>query len=192
MIIRDLPIVQIQISETESKHWSRVSPTRRFLFRIPSSRSLCVLGYGAFVLTSLLYASFYPMAKPALDRMDTPIFVAMQMIWLVPPALFLLFWSQWKINLQALLHSFLLGSCMATALFCLTLAIAYTSITETAMFSCMNGVIVVFFSWLLLRQRIHPFTWLACMCSMGGMVVLLFISRMHWQGIFLASLEGSS
>jgi drug/metabolite transporter (DMT)-like permease len=160
------------------------------LFRKPSSRSLRVLGYGAFVLTSLLYASFYPVAKPALDHMDTYIFVAMQMIWLVPPALFLLCWSHRQISLPAFLRSFVLGSCMAAALFCLTLAIAATSITETAMFSCMNGVIVVMVSWLIFRERIHLFTWIACACSGGGIVVLLSVSHLHWQGDLLAFIGG--
>jgi drug/metabolite transporter (DMT)-like permease len=160
------------------------------LFRKPSSRSMRVLGYGAFVLTSLLYASFYPVAKPALDRMDTSIFVAMQMIWLVPPALFLLFWPHLQITLSAFLRSFVLGSCMAAALFCLTLAIVSTSITETAMFSCMNGVIVVVVSWLIFRERIHLFTWIACACSVGGIVVLLSVSHLHWQGDLLAFIGG--
>jgi drug/metabolite transporter (DMT)-like permease len=174
----------------KQRPWYRGALAVRALFRLPSNRSPRLLGYGAFVLISLLYASFYPVAKPALDHMDTSIFVAMQMIWLVPPALFLLCWSRWQISLQAFLRSFVLGSCMAAALFCLTLAIASTSITETAMFSCMNGVIVVFVSWLIFRQRIHLFTWIACACSVGGIVVLLSVSHLHWQGDLLAFIGG--
>src|SRR5258708_11855285 len=101
-------------------------------------------GYAAFVLMSLLSASFYPVAQPALDRIDTAIFVAVQMLWLLPPALFLLLWSRRQITRKAVLHGFVAGSGMGIALLCLTLAMKDTSIVETAMFSCMNGVIVVF------------------------------------------------
>ncbi len=171
-------------------YWNRATQTARTFFRKRSIRSMRMWGYGAFILISLLYASFYPVAKSALDRIDTPIFVAMQMIWLVPPALFLLFCSRWQVSWQTLLHSVLLGSCMSAALLCLTWAIAFTSITETAMFSCMNGVIVVLISWLLFRQRIHLLTWFACVCSLGGIVALLSVSRMHWQGDLLAFIGG--
>jgi drug/metabolite transporter (DMT)-like permease len=171
-------------------YWNHVIAMVRSVFRARSRPSMRLWGYGAFILISLLYASFYPVARPALDRIDTPIFVAMQMLWLVPPALVLLFWSRWQVRWQALLHSVVLGSGMSAALFCLTWAIAFTSITETALFSCMNGVIVVLLSWLVFRQRVHLLTWLACLCSVGGIVVLFSVSRMHWQGDLLAFLGG--
>lgn len=190
MLTTDFVIPQRPEGRTSPRFWNRVAQPARTFLRLRSQRGMQVWGYGAFLLISLLYASFYPVAKPALDRIDTTIFVALQMIWLVPPALFLLFWSQWQISWQALLHSVLLGSCMSAALFCLTWAIAFTSITETAMFSCMNGVLVIVVSWLFFRQHIPLFTWLACVCSGGGIVVLLSVSRMHWQGDLLAFLGG--
>ncbi len=190
MLTTDLFIPQRPEAVNRHTYWNSVAQIARTVFRKRSSWPMHVWGYGAFILISLLYASFYPIAKPALDRIDTTIFVAMQMIWLVPPALFLLFCSRWHVSWQTLLHSFWLGSCMSAALFCLTWAIAFTSITETAMFSCMNGVIVVLLSWLLFRQRIHLLTWFACICSGGGIIILLSVSRMHWQGDLLAFIGG--
>ncbi|WP_126554878.1 DMT family transporter [Dictyobacter kobayashii] len=152
--------------------------------------SLRLCGYGAFILMSLFSASFYPVAKPALDRVDTAWFLVAQMVWLVPPAIFLLIWSRWRISWRSLLWGCGLGSCMAIALLFLTLAMVYTSITEIAMFSTMNGIIVILISWFLFRRRISFLTWLACLCSVLGIVVLLSVSDMHWMGDALAFMGG--
>jgi drug/metabolite transporter (DMT)-like permease len=173
------------------KRWnSTFSVRKRFLFQAQSSISLQLWGYGAFILMSLLSASFYPVAKPMLDRIDTAIFVAVQMAWLIPPAFFLLAWSRWRVSWKAVLRGVLLGSCMSVALLCLTLAMAYTSITETTMFSCVNGILVVLILWFLFRHPVHLLTWLACLCSMAGIVVLLSVSDMHWTGDLLAFVGG--
>lgn len=191
MITIDLSASERTEPATRQRTWNGIAAlATRFHFRQQSSRAMRRWGYGAFILVSLLYASFYPVASPVLDRMDTALFVAIQMLWLLPPALFLLIWSRRQINQATVLRGFFLGSCMGAALFLLTLAMAYTSITETAMFSCANGVIVVLVSWLLFRQHVHLLTWLACLCSVTGIAILFFASRMHWQGDLLAFLGG--
>ncbi|GHO50809.1 DMT family transporter [Ktedonospora formicarum] len=155
-----------------------------------SRRHMRLWGYSAFLCMSLLSASFFPIAKPVLDRMDSAIFVAIQMGWLVPPAIVLLLWSRHHITRAVILHGIALGSCMGVGLLCLTLAMASTSITETAMFSCMNGILVVLVSWLVFRQRVQRLTWFACLFSIAGILLLLSISEMHWQGDLLAFLGG--
>ncbi|WP_220196884.1 DMT family transporter [Ktedonospora formicarum] len=153
-----------------------------------SRRHMRLWSYGAFLCMSLLSASFFPFAKPVLDRMNSSIFVAIQMAWLVPPALLL--WSRRHITRIVILRGMALGSCMGVGLLCLTLAMAFTSITETALFSCMNGILVVLVSWLVFRQRVQRLTWCACLFSIAGILLLLSISEMHWQGDLLAFFGG--
>jgi drug/metabolite transporter (DMT)-like permease len=162
-------------------------PVRKhLLLRVP----LRLWSYVAFLGMSLLSTSFYPVAVPALAHLDTVIFVAVQMLWLIPPAWFLLAWSGWQIRGKTLLYGVVLGSCMASGLLCLTLSMQDTSMTETALFSCLHGVIVMLVSWLVCGQRVQRLTWLACLCSTAAMVLLLCASQMHWTGDVLAVTGG--
>jgi drug/metabolite transporter (DMT)-like permease len=191
MTLTDLSLAKIPKTWHRQKGRTNTFPVMTYiLFREQSSTSMRLWGYGAFILMSLLSASFYPVAKPALERIDTSIFVAVQMVWLLPPALFLLAWSRWRVSREVVFRGFVLGSCMSIALLCLTLAMAYTSITETAMFSCMNGILVVLVSRLQFRHHVRLLTWLACLCSMAGIVVLLSVTDMHWAGDLLAFVGG--
>jgi drug/metabolite transporter (DMT)-like permease len=173
--------------QNHQKKMNHTVPSRKYMsFRVP----MRLWGYVAFLGMSLLSASFYPVAAPALAHLDTIIFVAMQMIWLIPPARFLLIWSGWRVTGKALLQGVVLGSSMASGLLCLTRSMQDTSITETALFSCLNGVVVVLACWLVCGQRVHRLTWLACLCSTIGMVLLLCVSQMHWAGDALALTGG--
>ncbi len=153
-------------------------------------RHMHVWGYAGFILVSLLYASFYPIAKPSLSHIDTAVFVGFQMLCLAPPALFLLVSARRWIDLTTLGHGILLGTCLGIGFLLVTLAMDYTSITETAMFSCANGVIVVLISWLIFRKRIRPMTWIASLCSIVGILVLLSVSHLQWQGDLFAFTGG--
>ncbi|GCE29474.1 hypothetical protein KDA_49580 [Dictyobacter alpinus] len=191
MMITDLVLTQRTEPWRQREHSALRRIWPRFSLVLLQKKGMVRLGsYGAFLLMSVLSASFYPVASPLLDHVDTATFLAAQMVWLVPPALLLLIWSHWNISGRVLLWGGGLGSCMALALLCLTLAMTSTSITETAMFSGMNGILVVLILWFLFRQRISPLTWLACVCSMIGIVMLVSVSDMHWEGDVLAFLGG--
>jgi drug/metabolite transporter (DMT)-like permease len=158
--------------------------------RLESVRLAPVWGYGALIVMNLLYASFYPVAQPLLSSTDPLLVIALQMLLLVPPALFLLLWT-WRTWIQGtLLRGLLLGTGLSAGLLCLTLALAQTSIAQTALFACLNGVIVVLISWSSSRRAMQPLTWLACGCALTGALVLLAQGHWHWQGNLLAFVGG--
>lgn len=153
-------------------------------------RSIRVLAWISFILVYLLYASFYPAARITLSHVDTATFLGMQMLCLVPPGLFLLLGARRNINWAVLVRGVLLGSCLSVGLACLTIAVESTSITETTLFSTMNGAVVVLVSWIVFHRRIPLLTWLACLCSIAAALVLFSASNVQFRGDLLAFIGG--
>ncbi len=149
------------------------------------------LAYGGIILVQLLYASFSPVAKPTLNRLDPTIFFCLTMFLLIPVALGLLVWWRRMLERAVFVRGAILGVCLGIGFLSLMVAFKDTSITNATLFSCVNGVIATLIAWLILRQRIQIPTWGACLFSVSGAIIVWIASTAHWQGNFTAFIGGS-
>jgi drug/metabolite transporter (DMT)-like permease len=127
----------------------------------------------AFVLNTLLFGSYYSVAKEVLGRVDPIVFTFFTMMTLVPPALCLIAFSWRHMTREAVKSGFLLGSCLCLGLFTLAVALKYNSATGTAFFPSLNGLLATIFTWLVLRQPIGRASWFAGIVSVIGAVLLM-------------------
>ncbi|GCE32139.1 hypothetical protein KDA_76230 [Dictyobacter alpinus] len=147
--------------------------------------------YGGLVLTYALYGTFAPVAKPVLAHLDPVVFFCLQMVFLVPFGLVLV--ARWRtlLDRSVLVRGGLFGICLSVAFLCLTLALKSTGISETTVFSCVNGVTAALVAWFILRQRIRLSTWIACLLAIAGAILVALTSSLRWQGNFTAFVGGS-
>jgi drug/metabolite transporter (DMT)-like permease len=184
------------LSQQSIQHVSRVQvviPSLNLsrLWTAPPASLTKLLAYGAFLLVSLLYASFSMVAKDSLERIDAIIFTALQMALLVPFACFFLLKWRRLLTQQILIHGALLGGCLSAALLCLTWSFKSTGITETTIFMSLNGLIATCIAVFVFRQSLSRYTWIACGCSFAGILLIWSVSHQGWQGNFTAFVGGS-
>ncbi len=127
----------------------------------------------AFLLNTLLFGSYYSVAKEALARVDPIVFTFFVMMTLVPPAICIIAFSWRQMNREAVKSGFLLGSCLCLGLFTLAVALKYNSATGTAFFPSLNGLLAAICTWIFLRQPITRSTWFAGLVSVSGAVLLM-------------------
>ena len=127
----------------------------------------------AFLLNTLLFGSYYSVAKEALERVDPIVFTFFVMMTLVPPAICIIAFSWRQMNREAVKSGFLLGSCLCLGLFTLAVALKYNSATGTAFFPSLNGLLAAICTWIFLRQPISKGTWFAGLVSVSGAVLLM-------------------
>ena len=127
----------------------------------------------AFLLNTLLFGSYYSVAKEALERVDPIVFTFFVMMTLVPPAICIIAFSWRQVNREAVKSGFLLGSCLCLGLFTLAVALKYNSATGTAFFPSLNGLLAAICTWIFLRQPISKATWFAGLVSVSGAVLLM-------------------
>jgi drug/metabolite transporter (DMT)-like permease len=145
----------------------------------------------AFLLNTVFFATYYAIAKEALERIDPIIFSYFEMMALVPLALLIILCSWRQMNAAAMKRGLLLGSTLALALFTIAIALKYTTATSTAFFPALNGFLAAIFAWLFLRQPIRAATWIAGLLSVVGTVLLISNSEMGgWRGAMIAFLGG--
>src|ERR1700730_2120692 len=119
----------------------------------------------AFLLNTILFATYYSVAKEALGRIDPIIFSYFEMMSLSPVAICIILFS-WKDMSRAVFkRGVLLGSCLCLALFTISIALKYTSATSTAFFPSLNGFLAALIAWLFLRQPVRGPTWFAGILS---------------------------
>src|SRR5215472_4173449 len=147
---------------------------------LPTMKRKHIAG-GAFLLNALLFGSYYAISKEVLGRVDPIVFSFCEMMTLVPPALIILVYSWRHITRQAVKSGFVLGSCLCLGLFMLSVALRYNSVTGTAFFPALNGLLAALFAWVFLRQPITKITWLAVIVSVIG--ALLLIANADMGGI---------
>jgi drug/metabolite transporter (DMT)-like permease len=127
----------------------------------------------AFLLNTLLFATYYSAAKEALKRIDPIVFTFLVMITLVPVATGILVFNWKQVNKEAVKSGALLGSCLCLGLFTLAVALKYNSATSTAFFPSLNGLLAAIYAWFFLRQPIHKVTWFSGAISVVGAVLLI-------------------
>jgi drug/metabolite transporter (DMT)-like permease len=127
----------------------------------------------AFLLNTFLFATYYSVAKEALERIDPIVFTFLVMITLAPVALCILAFNRKQISKDVVKSGALLGSCLCLGLFTLAVALKYNSATSTAFFPSLNGLLAAAYAWLFLRQPIHKVTWFSGAISVTGAVLLI-------------------
>lgn len=145
----------------------------------------------AFLLNTILFATYYSVAKEALGRIDPIIFSYFEMMSLTPVALCIILCSWKDINRAVVKRGFLLGSCLCLALFTISIALKYTSATSTAFFPALNGFLAALIALLFLRQPVRGPTWFAGLLSLAGTILLVVNSSQGaWRGSLIAFLGG--
>ncbi len=145
----------------------------------------------AFFVNTMLFATYYAVAKEALSRIDPIVFTFFEMTTLAPIALAMLAFTCQHITWAVVKRGMLLGSCLCLALFTIAIALKYSTATGTAFFPALNGFLAAFIAWLVLRQPINKATWVAGILSVAGTVLLIANSEMGGiRGAVIAFLGG--
>ena len=145
----------------------------------------------AFLLNVLCFATYYAVAKEALNRIDPIIFTYFEMMTLVPAAIVIIICS-WKHITRAIVkRGMLLGSSLCLALFTIAIALKYSTATSVAFYPALNGFLAAIFAWLFLRQPLRKSTWIAGLLSVAGVCLLVMNSSTGgWRGSVISFLGG--
>jgi drug/metabolite transporter (DMT)-like permease len=150
-----------------------------------------VIACAAFFLNTLLFSTYYAVAKEVFGRIDPIIFTYFEMMALVPVALCIIVLCWQDITRQVIKRGVLLGSSLCLALFTIAIALKYTSATGTAFFPALNGFLAAFAAWLFFQQPIAKATWFAGLLSVVGAVLLITNSPIGgMRGALIAFLGG--
>ena len=145
----------------------------------------------AFLLNTILFATYYSVSKEALGRIDPIVFSYFEMSSLIPVALCLIICSWRNMNRAVVKHGIYLGSWLCLALFTIAIALKYTTATSTAFFPSLNGFLAALIAWFFLRQPVKKLTWLAGVLSVVGTILLVLnSSTSNWRGSLIAFLGG--
>ena len=145
----------------------------------------------AFLLNTVLFSTYYAVAKEVLGRIDPILFTFFEMMALVPLALCIIVLSWPSITRKEIRRGIVLGSSLCLALFTIAIALKYTSATSTAFFPALNGFLAAFIAWLFLQQPITKATWFAGLLSVFGTVLLIMNSTVGGaRGSLIAFLGG--
>lgn len=134
----------------------------------------------ALFVNTLLYATYYPMAKSVLERFDPWVFMACVEALAVPVALVLL-WRARSVSKQTIRSGILLGVIANLAFLIGLQALRFTSATNTTFLGALSGVIGALITRLMFRQRLNPLIWAAAGLSLAGALGLVFGGG--WFGI---------
>lgn len=152
-----------------------------------SKRLACIM----FLLNTVLFGTYYAIAKEALGRIDPMLFTFCEMMTLLPASICIIFCTQRQITRAVLKRGILLGSCLCLALFTIAIALKYTTATGTAFFPSLNGLLAAFLAWFLLRHPITKATWIAGAFSVVGTILLIANASMGGpRGSLIAFLGG--
>lgn len=134
----------------------------------------------ALFVNTLLYATYYPMAKSVLERFDPWVFMACVEALAVPVALALL-WRAGSVSKQTIRSGIMLGVIANLAFLIGLQALRFTSATNTTFLGALSGVIGALITRLMFRQRLNPMIWAAAGLSLAGAFGLVFGGG--WFGI---------
>lgn len=145
----------------------------------------------AFLLNTILFATYYAVTKEALGRIDPIIFTFFEMVLLVPAGLLIILCSWKNLSRAVVKRGILLGSMLCLALFTIAIALKYTTATSTAFFPALNGFVAALIAWAVFREAMKGATWLAGLLSLAGAALLIFTSSAgNVRGTLIALLGG--
>lgn len=153
------------------------------------------LAFCCFVLNTILWATFYAISKEALTRIDSFVFSCLEVGTLLPIAIVILVVSfrrdRGAFTRALVRRGIRLGAVLGLAVFTSTLALKYTTATNTAFFPSLNGTLASLIAWGVLRRRIRRATWVAGSIASAGALLLIFENPVHggrWEGDLIALL----
>ncbi len=150
-----------------------------------------VIACSLFFLNTLLFATYYSVAKEALDRIEPIVFSFFEMIALLPAAICILILTWPDLNKETIRRGILVGSWLCLALFTIAIALKYTSATSTAFFPALNGLLAAIMAWAFFRQPLSKMTWIAGALTVFGALLLILNSPMGGtRGTIIALLGG--
>jgi drug/metabolite transporter (DMT)-like permease len=145
----------------------------------------------AFLLNTILFATYYSISKEVLGRIDPMVFSFFEMTSLVPVALCVMLCSWKDMNRAVVKRGIFLGSWLYLALITIAIALKYTTATSTAFYPSLNGFLAALIAWALLRQPVRKLTWLAGALSVAGTILLVLnTAASNWRGSLIAMLGG--
>jgi drug/metabolite transporter (DMT)-like permease len=145
----------------------------------------------AFLLNTVLFATYYSVSKEALGRIDPVTFSFFEMTSLVPVALCLTLFSWKNMNRAVVKRGIFLGSWLFLALITIGIALKFTTATSTAFFPSLNGFLAAFIAWIFLRQTVKKLTWLAgVLAVLGTILLVVYSSAGTLRGSLIAFLGG--
>jgi drug/metabolite transporter (DMT)-like permease len=145
----------------------------------------------AFLLNTVLFATYYSVSKEALGRIDPVTFSFFEMTSLVPVALCLTLFSWKNMNRAVVKRGIFLGSWLFLALITIGIALKFTTATSTAFFPSLNGFLAAFIAWIFLRQPVKKLTWLAgVLAVLGTILLVVYSSTGTLRGSLIAFLGG--
>jgi drug/metabolite transporter (DMT)-like permease len=155
--------------------------------------------YSGVFLNTIIFATYYSVVKESLSHWGTLAFICCTIILAALPAGLLIgvfTYRAWSVPL--LKWSVLLGGLYTCISIALSQALEYTSVTETAFFPCLNGILAALLARFIFGKSTgkttSPITWLMALLAACGMVLLMISappSLNHWRGDAIAFLAGT-
>jgi drug/metabolite transporter (DMT)-like permease len=127
-------------------------------------------------LNPVLWASFYAVTKTALTKIDPIAFSFMEMCVAAVPVIFVAFGVRHAFNMAVFRRGLLLGTVLYGAVLSSTVALYFTTATDTAFFPALNGIMGAIIAAFLFRQKIHGITWFAGILSLAGAIFLIYLT----------------
>jgi drug/metabolite transporter (DMT)-like permease len=125
-----------------------------------------------------LWATFYSVTKGALTRFDPIVFSFLEIASILPIALVIVILLRAEWSNVILKHGILLGCSLYLAVFTSTIALKFTTATNTAFYPSLNGLIATLITVLVLRKSVAASTWLAGLISAAGAFLLIYEAGM--------------
>jgi drug/metabolite transporter (DMT)-like permease len=149
-----------------------------------------ILARSSFLLVTVLWGSFYAVAKAALTHVDPIIFTFFEAMALVPIALTLLLMQRHTLNRTALKRGILLGSCLCIATLTITVSEKFTNATSTAFFPSTGAVFAAVITATVFGRSLGKSIWTACLLSLLGVFLILrtSLSGLQFRGDIIALL----
>lgn len=130
-----------------------------------------------FVLSPILWGSFYALSKSTLQDIDPLLFTVAELAASLPLAMLLL-WIRRKGDFRSAFKAALpLGLCLFSVILLAIWALNFTTATNTAFFPALNGFFAAMIAQFILGRRVSYKTWIAGLLSCtGGLLVLWYSS----------------
>ncbi len=125
--------------------------------------ALCLLA-----LNPVLWASYFIISKEALAAVDPVAFATLELSMAALPAAGLLLAFRKRITVGAVQAGLGLGAVLFCAVLASTVALYFTTATNTAFFPALNGAIAALIAVLFLKQRLSRGGLMACGLSAAG------------------------
>ncbi len=149
-----------------------------------------ILARCSFLLVTVLWGSFYAVAKVALTHVDPILFTFFEALVLVPIALTLLVMQRNALNQDILKRGILLGSCLCIATLTITVSEKFTGATNTAFFPSTGGTFAAIITAVVFGRSLAKSIWAACLLSLLGVLLILHgsLSGLELRGDIIALL----